>query len=171
MGTVGDKQVADGLDEGLDEGFVGWVERLAAELYAAGCGLYGVDEPVGYAACRDFLLSQNALGSEECFIGVLPGFYLHGQYHGRERRAGENLLYLIWETAWAGDEGHHERQLRVISLVDPHEGGGEVIGLDLTHSEGSPKGTVVFYEKPHMADLICSSETELLDLYRWAEPG
>lgn len=151
--------------EELEAGFTGWVEALAAELYSVGYGLYGEEEPEGYEASRDFLLSKHGLGGEEGFTGILPGFYLSGIYHGNNRTPGENLMYYIWETAWRELVGE-DCALRVYSILTAHEREGEVIGLDLTSREGMPKGTVVFHERPHMADLICGSEADLRDLYR-----
>ena len=156
--------------EGRDAGFTGWVEALAAELYSAGHGLYGVEEPEGYEACRDFLLSGHALGGREVFTTTWPGFYINGTNHGDTRSPGENLLYCIWEAAWRELNGE-DCVLRVYAVFPPHEEQGEVIGLDLTSRVGSPKGRVLFHERPHLEYLICSSESDLLDLYRWAEPS
>ena len=156
--------------EERDAGFTGWAEALAAELYAAGCGLYGVEEPEGYEACRDFLLSGHGLGGREVFTTTWPGFYTNGTNHGDTRSPGENLLYSIWEAAWRELDGE-DCVLRVFSIFSPHEEQGEVIGLDLTSREGWPNGTVLFHERPHLGDLICSTESDLVDLYRWAEPG
>ena len=167
MQTVGNKQVA----HGLDEGFVGWVEGLAAELYAAGHRLYGVEEPESYAACRDFLLSGHALGGRKVFTTIWPGFYINRTNHGDTRSPGENLLYWIWEAAWR-ELDEEDCVLRVCVLFPPHGERGEVIGLDLTKRKGLPNGfangTVLFHEQPHLEDLICSKESDLLNLYRWA---
>ena len=163
---VGQASTAVGQVE-EDRGFVGWVEALAGELYEVGYGLGEVEEPDGYERDRDFLLSGDGLGGEEGFGGVLPGLYLHGRYHGYDRKAGEDLLSAVWRLAWEEPDGDDCR-LRVISVCDPHRDEGEVVGLDLTGREGFPHGTLLFHEWPCMADLVCHSEAELRDLYRWA---
>lgn len=147
-----------------DAGFDSWVEHLAVGLFEMGSAFADVSEPDGFAGSRDFLLSGRGLGGVEGWAGVRPGFYEIGD---DRRRAGEDLLSSVWSAAWEEIDGG-DCDLRVISVSDPHEDEGEVIGLDLTSRNGSPHGTLLFREQPAMHELVCGSEKDLRDLYRWA---
>lgn len=149
---------------GNGAGFAGWVEALAGELFEMGSAFADVAEPEGFEGSRDFLLSERGLGGVEGFGGVLPGFYEIGD---DRRRSGEDLLCWVWSAAWREVDGV-DCELRVIAVSDPHEDEGEVIGLDLTSRNGFPHGTLLFREQPAMNELVCGSEKDLRELYRWA---
>jgi hypothetical protein len=150
--------------------FERWAVRAACEIDSCTRGSLPEGE-VGYEEAFRFLLSEKALGAAPrgAFLEGAPGLYANAWGFEERRRAGEDLLYLLYYVChWreAGEPGAGER-LQVYWSCDPEPDTGMIAGIDPTPKEGAPLGAVAFRDAHvYLTDLGCDTEADLYGVYR-----